>query len=407
MRISSIKCIYAITVILILSQTLAAADITQNQTAGKSIAIVVDTSGSMRHLGGSVKSALTGFIEDLGAGWKVTFVTFDVFSDVKGTVIIESQAERNLLKSWVNSLSFNGKDTNFDEALKGAQAGLFQAGVRSNATISIFSDGISDPSDRKKVVDLQAMAKRVFPQEEGYSVYLVGVGEDAAATEDYSEEDNVVTLRISEEDMRKVLGGIQKNQNLLELLVADQKEAAQPSEEIQEAAAEHRGPTPSPSFLKENWKLMALALGIIAFCLIAYGVYWAFIAEDPEVKKKAESQVTEVKRAQFTVLDSDRRPYIARAMDGNRVNMGSGPECQVRIDTPDSVAASVVFSHDRAYITRRGRFPVCLNDEEINGRMELNSGDTVKIGDESVRFEVISTGRTKDGIDELLRSYRR
>jgi len=45
-------------IILILSQAFATADAIKKGSADKTIAMVVDTSGSMRHLGGTVKSAL-------------------------------------------------------------------------------------------------------------------------------------------------------------------------------------------------------------------------------------------------------------------------------------------------------------------------------------------------------------
>jgi hypothetical protein len=407
MRISVIKCIATIIFFLITFQSFAAADAMQNQPEGKTIAIVVDTSGSMRPLSGSLKSALTGFIEDLGVGWKVTFVTFDVFSDVKGTVTIGSQADRELLKSWVNSLSFNGKDTNFDEALKGAQAGLFQAGVRSNATISIFSDGISDPSDNKRVVDLQAMAKRVFPQDEGYSVYLVGVGEGAAGTGDYSEEDNIVTLRISEDDMRRVLDGIQKNQNLLELLAADQKTAAQP-EVAEKTEVEPPKPNPVFEFLRDNWKLLALISGFIALSALGYGIWWAFVQEDPKARDRQNQQIAQPRRAKVSVVGEQNRAYVANTTAGSHINVGNGAQCQLRLDVTDPIAATVSFRNGKAYLERKGRTPVQVDGQMIQKEREIIPGDTFTMGNYTLRYELVSmNSRASDDLQELLGPYAR
>jgi len=324
---------------------------------------------------------------------------------VKGTIHIVGQAERELLKGWVNSLSFNGRDTNFDEALKGAQAGLFQAGITKDGTICIFSDGISDPSDSKDVLDLQAAAKQVFPQEEGYSVYLIGVGKDSPGVSGCSQQDNVVTVRISGEDMQKVLDGIRENQNLLELLTADARAATATPEVAQ--PAEKRLPNLTPGFLRKNWKLLTLALGLAVLCALGYGIWWVFISEDPGTKKASGSQSAEVRRAQFNILDSDQRPYIARITDGNRISIGNCPQCQVRVNVLDRVAAYVVFERNGAYLIREGISQVSINDETVKNRMELNSGGTVRIGEESVKFEVISAGRTGNNIEDLIRAYRR
>jgi hypothetical protein len=180
-------------------------------TPKPTMVILVDTSGSMKRVTTEVHAALTAFIDGLKPGWQVLLVRFDVFSELLESVEIAGQPDRERLKRQLGTLRFIGRQTNFDEGLKGAQAALFQAGVLRNAEVVIFSDGLSDPSQSKARLDLTALCQRVFPQHDGYGIYLLTVspgvspGQQAPTT-----QGNVTSMAVSRGNVPEILAVIEQ-----------------------------------------------------------------------------------------------------------------------------------------------------------------------------------------------------
>lgn len=176
----------------------------------KNMVVVVDTSGSMKKVREEVHASLLTFLDGLDRGWRVILVRFDVFSEVLDQADMADQTDRERLKRKLETLRFVGQKTNFDEGIKGAQAALFQAGVVANADVVLFSDGLSDPSRPKEALDLVSLAQRVFPQQDGYNIYLLTVKPGTNPSQQNPTQGNVTTMNVSRENIPEVLAVIKR-----------------------------------------------------------------------------------------------------------------------------------------------------------------------------------------------------
>ena len=384
----------------------------ENIKPTETIILAVDVSKTMRHSLVNVKSAAVEFIQrlDTEKEFRVVVLKFGTFADVVVEKMVRSEADKDHLKSGIMSLKADQDDTNFDEAFDAIELKMRRMGAET-ACILVYSDGLSEPTpgSGKAKVSLEEQAARKFPVGK-FSVYLIELNPKAAPMP----EDVLGSVRRSDgsypaidvrpEDLESVTSRIRGDiENKFDEMMKRMEELQVAEEQAQAVAQQEVSEEPSPGFIRRHWK-PALLLGIIALSLMGYGIYWAFIAEDPAAKKTEHRPEIE-KRAQFTILESNGRPYTARITDGNRIKIGNSSQCQVRVNVPDSVAAYVVFERDRAYLVREGRSQVYIDDETVKNRMELNSGDTVKVGQESIEFQIVSAGGNGNSIDELLRQY--
>lgn len=212
--------------------------------------LVVDTSGSMAPVAPELKGAVKHFLSDLPTGTLVGLVSFDVFSHVQAIRRVDTPDDVDQLNREIDFLQFKGAKTNLDEGIKGAQAALWQGLSRrqvnatEEATILLFSDGISDPSVEKPGVDLTRLAKHVFPAESGYSIYLIGLSTHAIKrpmSPVYHADGNVTQLGISDKQLSLVLSSIQKKETNLAALVTGAPAISQGAEsaDVLDTASEH------------------------------------------------------------------------------------------------------------------------------------------------------------------------
>lgn len=379
----------------------------------ETIILAVDVSKTMRRSLDDVKSAAVEFIQrlDTEKGFRVVVLQFGTFANVVSEEMVESEHDKDLLKSSIMSLKADQDDTNFDEAFDAIELKMRRLGAET-ACILLYSDGRSEPTpgSGKAKVSLEELAARKFPVGR-FSVFLIELNPKAAPMpEDVlgsmrRSDGSYPTINVRPEDLQAVTSGIRTDIEHKFDEMMRRMEELRAAEQAQAASEQEASQKPAPGFIRRYWKPMLL-LGIVALALAGYGVYRAFIAEDPGAKQ-TEHKPDPERRAQFTVLESDQRPYIARIIDGNRIKIGSGPQCQVKVNVPDSVAAYVEFGRGGAYLVREGRSQVSIDEETVKSHAQLSSGDTVKVGEESIEFQIISAGSNGNSIDELLRQYGR
>jgi hypothetical protein len=226
------------------------------------VVVVVDTSGSMMPVVPELKRAIKGFIGNLPLKTQVSVVSFDVFSTIEAVRQLTTDADVAAINATVDRLQFRGAKTNLDEGMKGAQAALWQSlskHATHEAVIVLFSDGISDPSAEKRVVDLTRLAKAVFPPESGTDVYLIGVSEEpvkGSKPAAYLSDGNITQLGISESQLAEVLASIRRKGGDLESVVTAQTRPADLKTKNLPKA-----PTPDETTADVNW----LLLGLIPF----------------------------------------------------------------------------------------------------------------------------------------------
>lgn len=248
----------------------------------KTMVIVVDTSGSMKSVREEVKGALQAFLDGLKPGWQVILVRFDVFAETLERADIFGQPDRERLKRRLAALQFVGPKTNFDEGLKGAQAALFQAGVMRGAEVVIFSDGLSDPTPGKAPVDLATLAQRIFPQQDGYGIYLLQVspgvppGQRSPTT-----QGNVTSMKVSRGHVPQVLAVIEQRAAAAPEVPAAVPPAPPPPEPSAPApppVAVTATIGPAPERAAGQWPPYALTA--LALALAGGGGYlgWAYLA---------------------------------------------------------------------------------------------------------------------------------
>ena len=385
------------------------------------VILAVDVSGSMKSKLDKVNTAVEDFIDNLDTNknFKVVLIKFGTFADVVLEREIKTQADKNAFKVAIKSLKvdprdINFRDTNFDEMLDKIELKLRQLG-ENKAFILVYSDGISEPTpgSGKPKVDLAALASKKFPADR-FNVYLINIHDQLTLT-----PGSILENMIQKGASRQVIDA--RPQDLLVInsqirsdiekkldKMIKKTEKFQKNKISSKKRLERLG-----DFLRGHFKEFLLISALIALGFLGYGIWWVFIDEDPKIKDKLESRIPKVLRARFTLIGSNRPPYIARATEDNIVNIGSSLNCQVRIKMPDHiavtypVASKVTFNHGEAFIDRLGRFPVALNGETISKRRRLTSGDVIEIGQNNIQFELVTTTNKtgKESSREFLKPY--
>ena len=311
------------------------------QTDG--VIVVIDTSGSMASVAPELKSAVKRFLSELPAGTYVGLVSFDTFSHVLAITRLDTPADFAHLNAQLDALHFTGANTNLDEGIKGAQAALWQISQRANdanpdsggsgtpdGTLLLFSDGISDPSAEKGVVDLTQLAKRVFPAQSGYNVYLIGLSEDSTQrlASAYRAEGNITYLGISNRQLGAVLRGIRDNGTNLRAVVT-QGAPSEPRARVDTSTAASNAP-PSQFRIESPH-----SGGTGSPWLVFFGISLAFLGGLLLGRLRKTPHVLKVRVSSDVPLNDDEKPPDAFAMETDDGVIHLGPDTTVSLGSDD------------------------------------------------------------------------
>ncbi len=158
------------------------------QTGGIDWIVVIDTSASMRGVGGTknifsqVKNSITDFINTTRVGDTVTLYTFDQDVQLKTqNIAITNNKDRGKFKQIINALAANGMRTHTGKAVQAALKHSAQLNQRSNAlsrTVSIvfLTDGLEDVRGIPNPVTIPSNTQLLQQQQCKPYVFFVSLG---------------------------------------------------------------------------------------------------------------------------------------------------------------------------------------------------------------------------------------
>ena len=148
--------------------------------------IVVDTSASMRGVGGTknifgkVKTSVADFARNARSGDTVTIYTFDSDTHVRPTVRVEDETDIRDLLATVKELEANGNRTHTGKAVRDALVRAGELARRSDAanrtpSIVLFTDGVEDVTGIPNPVSIPSNVQ-LIPNSQPY-LFFVSLGE--------------------------------------------------------------------------------------------------------------------------------------------------------------------------------------------------------------------------------------
>jgi hypothetical protein len=151
-------------------------------TQKRDVILVLDTSLSMMGYGGSnimdkVKTSVSGYIDKLEDGDRVTFVTFDTDIRVYPAVIVDDANDRDIIKKYISITPVTGKWTNTYSMMQAVfkQAEILEKNNDGRQiVIIVMTDGIDDPAPDNSGarLNIKEIATR-YEGNDNWWIYLV------------------------------------------------------------------------------------------------------------------------------------------------------------------------------------------------------------------------------------------
>ena len=150
--------------------------------AGKNVILILDTSLSMVGYGGKdilgqVKNSINGYVDSLGEGDQVTFMTFDTRIRIFPTVLVKDSNDRDILKKYISMTEATGPWT---YTYKMIQAVFQKADEIAASTdkkrqmvIVVMTDGIDDPPPESRQDQLNIAKIGTRYQDKDWWIYFV------------------------------------------------------------------------------------------------------------------------------------------------------------------------------------------------------------------------------------------
>jgi len=387
--------------------------VSSDENTTETIVLAIDVSKSMRFRLDGVKAAVEEFIEktDTDRGFHFVIVKFGTFADVVAERVVRTEADKDYLKSVIRDLKADQPDTNFDEALDKIELKIRRIGAGS-ASILLYSDGISEPTpgSGKPIMSLEGLASKKFPIGK-FNVYLVNLNPKATPMPENmlsnlhrADGSYPTIINVRPEDLQMVTSQIRADIERKFDEVMKKLGEQPPIKEVKPA-----GPKPEPNlvlgFLRNNWKLLVFAFGLIILGAVGYGVWWAFIREDPKVRNMQNQWAVQPRQAKISVVGEANKECVVSTSTGSFLNIGSDYGCRLRMEGIDRIAATISFEDGEAFLERKGNSPVRMdNDEQIIRKRKLTPGDTFMVGNHTLRYELVPPNlHTSDDIRKLFK----
>ncbi len=149
----------------------------------KDLVLVLDTSLSMVGYGGknilpSVKRSLDKFIDQLGKGDSITFVTFDTVVKMYPTVYINDENDKDILKKYISVVQASGQWTYTQEMIKGVfkkATELEEKGKNRERVIVVLTDGLDDPPPEVRMKRLNIKEISTGYNNKDWFIYLINL----------------------------------------------------------------------------------------------------------------------------------------------------------------------------------------------------------------------------------------